>query len=171
MCRVWHLPAYRLFMAVALPGARCTRHRGAQSQAAPQSAANCGRFGATCRGAACRGAAAALPRLGRTKAKCAIGAGRDRTATQHLMDHGIPWREQQAPSGYSRSSVWLMRQGLRLHWSGIRHPQTQGKVARFHGALQRAWRRRGIPAHHTCRLGSMNIVGNTTTCGPMKPWI
>jgi transposase InsO family protein len=63
-----------------------------------------------------------------------------------LMDHGIPWREQQAPSGYSSLSVWLMRQGIRLHWSGIRHPQTQGKVERFHGSLQRAWRRRGIPA-------------------------
>ena len=63
-----------------------------------------------------------------------------------LMDHGIPWREQQAPSGYSRLSVWLMRQGIRLHWSGIRHPQTQGKVECFHGALQRAWRHRGIPA-------------------------
>ena len=63
-----------------------------------------------------------------------------------LMDHGIPWREQQAPSGYSRLSLWLMRQGIRLHWSGIRHPQTQGKIERFHGSLQRAWRRRGIPA-------------------------
>ena len=32
----------------------------------------------------------------------------------------------------------LMKQGIRLHWSGYRHPQTQGKVERFHGALQRA---------------------------------
>ncbi len=28
-------------------------------------------------------------------------------------------------------------------WSGIRHPQTQGKVERFHGELQRALDRRG----------------------------
>jgi transposase InsO family protein len=62
-----------------------------------------------------------------------------------LMDHGTPWREDQAPSGYTHLSLWLMRQGIRLHWSGIRHPQTQGKVERFHGSLQRAWRRRGIP--------------------------
>ncbi len=38
-----------------------------------------------------------------------------------------------------------MRQGIRLHWSGIRHPQTQGKVERFHGSLQRALEHRGSP--------------------------
>ena len=42
-------------------------------------------------------------------------------------------------------SLWLMRQGIRLNWSGIRHPQTQGKVERFHGSLQRALARRGCP--------------------------
>jgi len=62
-----------------------------------------------------------------------------------LMDHGIPWWSQQAPSGYTRLSLWLMRQGIRLHWSGIRHPQTQGKIERFHGSLQRALLRRGVP--------------------------
>jgi len=65
-----------------------------------------------------------------------------------LMDHGTPWREEQAPSGYTHLSLWLIRQGIRLHWSGIRHPQTQGKIERFHGSLQRAWRRRGIPQQH-----------------------
>jgi transposase InsO family protein len=39
-----------------------------------------------------------------------------------LMDHGTPW--------------WG------LHWSLVRHPQTQGKVERFHGELQRAMDRR-----------------------------
>jgi hypothetical protein len=62
-----------------------------------------------------------------------------------LMDHGTPWWSQQAPSGQTHLSLWLMRQGIRLHWSGIRHPQTQGKVERFHGSLQRAWERRGLP--------------------------
>jgi transposase InsO family protein len=65
-----------------------------------------------------------------------------------LMDNGTPWREDQAPSGYTHLSLWLIRQGIRLHWSGIRHPQTQGKIERFHGSLQRAWRRRGIPQRH-----------------------
>jgi len=38
-----------------------------------------------------------------------------------------------------------MKQGIRLHWSGFRHPQTQGKVERFHGALERALQARGAP--------------------------
>ena len=45
-------------------------------------------------------------------------------------------------------SLWLMRQGIELHWSGIRHPQTQGKVERFHGSLQRAVERRGLGQQH-----------------------
>ena len=49
-----------------------------------------------------------------------------------LMDHGTPWGSTQSPSGQTQVSLWLMRQGIRLHWSGIRHPQTQGKVERFH---------------------------------------
>ncbi len=62
-----------------------------------------------------------------------------------LMDHGVPWWSQQSPSGGTKLSLWLMRQGIRLCWSGIRHPQTQGKVERFHGSLQRALNRRGLP--------------------------
>jgi transposase InsO family protein len=62
-----------------------------------------------------------------------------------LMDHGSPWWGHLAPSGHTRLSLWLMRQGIRLHWSGIRHPQTQGKIERFHGSLQRALERRGSP--------------------------
>jgi len=62
-----------------------------------------------------------------------------------LMDHGTPWWSPTSPSGRTSFSLWLMRQGIRLCWSRIRHPQTQGKVERFHGSLQRAWRRRGAP--------------------------
>lgn len=60
-----------------------------------------------------------------------------------LMDHGVPWWSTQSPSGNTSLALWLMRQGIGLHWSRIRHPQTQGKVERHHGALQRAWDRRG----------------------------
>ena len=61
-----------------------------------------------------------------------------------LMDHGIPWWSMHSPNGSTHLSLWLMRQGIRLHWSGIRHPQTQGKVERFHGSLQRALERRRV---------------------------
>ena len=60
-----------------------------------------------------------------------------------LMDHGTPWWNWQSFSGRTHLSLWMMRQGIRLCWSGIRHPQTQGKVERFHGSLQRALDRRG----------------------------
>jgi transposase InsO family protein len=63
-----------------------------------------------------------------------------------LMDHGTPWWNWQSFSGRTHLSLWLMRQGIRLHWSGIRHPQTQGKVERFHGSLQRALDCRGVPS-------------------------
>ena len=54
------------------------------------------------------------------------------------MDHGTPWWNWQSFSGRTQLSLWMMRQGIRLRWSGIAHPQTQGKVERFHGSLQRA---------------------------------
>ena len=59
-----------------------------------------------------------------------------------LMDHGIPWWSAQSPQGFTKLSLWLMKQGIALHRGRIRHPQTQGKVERFHGELQRAlqWR-------------------------------
>ena len=63
-----------------------------------------------------------------------------------LMDHGSPWWSARGGSmGATKLSLWLMKQGIPLHWSRVRHPQTQGKVERFHGALQRALERRGVP--------------------------
>ena len=61
-----------------------------------------------------------------------------------LMDHGVPWWSAQSSGGMTELSVWLMRQGVQLHWSRVRHPQTQGKVERFHGELQRALARRRV---------------------------
>ena len=63
-----------------------------------------------------------------------------------LMDHGTPWWNMKAAAGWTWLTVWLMKQGIRLHFSGYRHPQTQGKVERFHGAMAAAMRRRGDPA-------------------------
>ena len=61
-----------------------------------------------------------------------------------LMDHGTPWWNPQTTGGMTQLSLWLMRQGINLHFSRIRHPQTQGKVERFHGELQRALARRRV---------------------------
>lgn len=58
------------------------------------------------------------------------------------MDHGTPWWNAASPWGLTEVAVWIMRQGVRLMFSGIRHPQTQGKVERMHGALQQAARKR-----------------------------
>jgi transposase InsO family protein len=63
-----------------------------------------------------------------------------------LMDHGIPWWNWQSFAGSTQLSLWLMRQGIRLCFAGIRHPQTQGKVERFHGSMERALTHRGVPA-------------------------
>ena len=63
-----------------------------------------------------------------------------------LMDHGTPWWNTKAAGGWSQLTVWLMKQDIRLHFCAIRHPQTQGKVERFHGALEVARRRRGLPS-------------------------
>jgi transposase InsO family protein len=63
-----------------------------------------------------------------------------------LMDHGTPWWNTKAAGGWSQLTVWLMKQDIQLHFCAIRHPQTQGKVERFHGALELARRRRGLPS-------------------------
>ena len=63
-----------------------------------------------------------------------------------LMDHGTPWWNMKSATGWTWLTVWLMKQGIRMHFSGYQHPQTQGKVERFHGALAGAMKRRGWPA-------------------------
>jgi transposase InsO family protein len=64
---------------------------------------------------------------------------------QMLMDHGTPWCNGQGYRGWSQLTVWLMNQDIDLRFSGVRHPQTQGKVERFHGSMVAALQRRGTP--------------------------
>ena len=52
-----------------------------------------------------------------------------------LMDHGAPWWSTQGPAGLTRLVVFLLKQGIRVVFSAVRHPQTQGKVERFHRTL------------------------------------
>jgi transposase InsO family protein len=59
-----------------------------------------------------------------------------------LIDHGTPWYNGWSAWGWTELTVWVLQQGVRVILSGVRHPQTQGKVERMHGALQRAIRKR-----------------------------
>jgi transposase InsO family protein len=53
-----------------------------------------------------------------------------------LMDHGTPWWSMTQGHGLTRLAVRLMRQGIRLYYSGYGHPQTQGKIERMHRSLK-----------------------------------
>jgi transposase InsO family protein len=53
-----------------------------------------------------------------------------------LMDHGTPWWSNTNGYGLTWLAVSLIKQGIRLYRSGFRHPQTQGKVERFHRTLK-----------------------------------
>ena len=63
-----------------------------------------------------------------------------------LLDQGTPWWSAHHPWGWTRLSVWLMKQNVKLYLCAVRHPQTQGKVERFHRTIQDALHERGFPA-------------------------
>jgi len=63
-----------------------------------------------------------------------------------LMDHGTPWWSTTNGHGLTWLSVELIKQGIRLHFSGIRHPQTQGKVETFSPQLETPDQPLGKPA-------------------------
>lgn len=62
-----------------------------------------------------------------------------------LMDHGCPWWNGQGERGWTRLTVWLMKQDIQLHFGRYNHPQTQGKVERLNRSLTAALLRRGTP--------------------------
>lgn len=73
-----------------------------------------------------------------------------------LMDHGPPWYATSHPSGLSRIAVMLRKQGIRPVLSGVGHPQTQGKVERFHRTLARHLRWQGIPQEFDSLCGALD---------------
>lgn len=64
---------------------------------------------------------------------------------QMLLDHGTPWWNNQNGWGLSRLSVFLIEQDIDLIFGRVSHPQTQGKVERFHRTLNRSMVRQGLP--------------------------
>ena len=62
-----------------------------------------------------------------------------------LMDHGTPWYSGTNGHGLTWLSVWMIKQGITLIFSGVRHPQTHGKVERFHRTLKERTLHRGLP--------------------------
>lgn len=63
-----------------------------------------------------------------------------------LMDRGNLWWSPWNGWGLTRLSVQLIEQGIRLLYGRVCHPQTQGKVERFHRTLGAELRHRGVPA-------------------------
>lgn len=62
-----------------------------------------------------------------------------------LMDHGIQWWNSQNAHGVTWLTIALIKQGIKIYYSGICHPQTQGKVQRLHRTLKEGIVFRGGP--------------------------
>lgn len=64
-----------------------------------------------------------------------------------LMDHGVPWWSTTNFHGLTWFSVWLVKHGIHLLFSGLRHPQTQGKIERYHRTLKHSLAHHGQPSN------------------------
>ena len=71
---------------------------------------------------------------------------REGVPLEMLMDHGSTWYSNNTEHGLTWLSIWLIKQGITIMYSGVHHPQTQGKVERFHRTLKDRTAHRGEPA-------------------------
>jgi transposase InsO family protein len=78
-----------------------------------------------------------------------------------LMDHGTPWWSTTNGFGLTRLAVQLIEQEITLVYGGIRHPQTQGKVERFHRTLDRALLYAGPFSHCDELLAALATIRET----------
>lgn len=62
-----------------------------------------------------------------------------------LMDHGTPWWSNTNGHGLTKLSVFLIKQGIDLIYGAAYHPQTRGKVERFHRTLDETLSYVGMP--------------------------
>lgn len=53
-----------------------------------------------------------------------------------LTDNGPPWGSPNPAHPWTAFSMWLLRLGIHVSHGRPLHPQTQGKVERFHGTLK-----------------------------------
>lgn len=52
------------------------------------------------------------------------------------LDNGPPWGSPRNPGEITELSIWLVRLGIRISFSRPHHPQTNGKIERFHRSLK-----------------------------------
>ena len=52
------------------------------------------------------------------------------------VDNGIPWAQPNLTTRYTELSVWMIRLGIKVSYSSPRHPQTNGKLERFHRSFK-----------------------------------
>jgi len=84
-----------------------------------------------------------------------------------LMDRGTPWWSTTNGYGLTKLSVFLIKQGIDLIYGAPYHPQTQGKVERFHRTLGETLSYLGKP--DTLRAFSSALASISQTYNEERP--